>query len=90
MLDHILCLVIALACRVREHFTAAQHIFVGGKALGRLPEGAVELEAGELDRRRADNAPRDVFLHAEDVLDLGVVDLRPPIPPQSLPRSARR
>ena len=52
--------------------TTAQDVFISGEVRRGLAEGTLPLEAGELRRRRADDAPGDVLLHAEDVLDLGV------------------
>src|SRR5215469_12105400 len=75
--EHFLRLVITFARRVGEGLAATQDVFVGGEAFGWLAECALPLEAGELYGRRADNASGDVLLHAEDVLDLVLVGLRP-------------
>src|SRR6516162_2726468 len=80
-LEHLLRLVVAFACRVREDLAAAQDVFVSDEAVCGLAEGALPLEAGELHRRRANNAPINVFLHAKDVIDLTVVGLGPDVSP---------
>src|SRR5215469_16836142 len=77
MLEHLLRFVIAFACRVREDVAAAQNVFVSDEAVRGLTKGAFPLEPGELYGRRADNSSGDVLLHAEDVLDLSLVGLRP-------------
>jgi len=81
MLEEILRLVIAVARRVRKELATAQYVFVGGEVLGGLGKRTVPLETGELYRCRADDASGDVVLHAEDILDLGVVRFGPDLPP---------
>ena len=66
---------------MRSIFASAQDIFIGGEVVGGFGEDAVPLEAGELDRCGTNDLPSNVLLHAENVLYLGVVGLRPDIPP---------
>ena len=61
--------------------TAAQHVFIGGKAVGGLGEDAFLLEPGELHGGRADDASGDIVLHGEDVFELGVVGFGPDMAP---------
>ena len=74
-------LVVIIARCMRKVISAAQHVFVGRKLFGGFGEDSFSLEAGELYRRRADDAPGDVVLHGKDVIDLGVVRFRPDVPP---------
>ena len=67
---------------VRRELATAQHVFVGGEVVGGFGEGAVPLEAGQLHRCGADDAPSDILLHPKDVVDLGIVCLRPDVPPR--------
>ena len=62
---------------MRQGTTTAQHVFVGGEVPGGLRKDALLLEPGELYSRGADDAPGDVVLHGENVLDLGIVGFRP-------------
>ncbi len=66
---------------MRETLTAAQDVFVGGKAAGGFGEDALLLEPGELYRDCADGAADDVSLHGEDVLELGIVAFGPDMAP---------
>jgi len=44
---------------------------------------AVALEAGKLYRCRADHASGDIVLHAEDILNLGIISFGPDVPPRT-------
>jgi hypothetical protein len=81
VLEHVLRLVIAVARHVREELATAQDIFVGGEVRGGFGKDAVPLETGELYHGRSDDASGDVVLHAEDVLDLGIICFGPDVSP---------
>ena len=66
---------------MRKVISAAQHVFVGRKLFGGFGEDSFSLEAGELYRRRADDAPGDVVLHRKDVLAVGIVGFGPDVNP---------
>jgi hypothetical protein len=67
------CFAIGAALAAIEQRAGAQHQVVSLEAVGRLGEHALLLDAGELDRQRADEVLHDPVLDLEDLGAVAVV-----------------
>lgn len=70
-------LVVAVTRVMRQRVTTAEDVLVCREVAGRFCQHALPFEAGEFDGRRADDASGDLVLHGENVVDLGIVCVRP-------------
>ena len=71
---------VLFACGSDRAVTTAQDVFICREAAGRLGKDALLLEPGELGSGGTDDAPRNIVLHRENVLELRVVGFRPEVP----------
>jgi hypothetical protein len=80
-LKKLACLVVVVACRMREGIPAAQHILISREAAGRFCQRTLPLKASQLYRRCTNDTLSDIVLHRKDVADLGIVGFAPEMPP---------